>query len=304
MAFIHETVLLHEAVRLLNPRAGRLMVDGTLGGGGHAEAMLETGATVLGIDRDRHAIESAGQRLLRFGDRFSSMQASFSEVETIIADRGMGRVDGILVDLGISSPQLDTAERGFSFQTEGPLDMRMGDQGATAADLIAETPESDLADLIFKLGDEPFSRRIARALKTALPKTTLQAADVVSKAVPRKAWPKKIHVATRTFQALRIAVNRELEELDRLLECLPRILNPGGVAAVISFHSLEDRRVKTAFRAFEGHCGCPPDFPQCVCGAKSTFRLLTRKPIGASEAELERNSRSRSAHLRAVEKLS
>jgi len=212
-------------------------------------------------------------------------------------------VDGVLVDLGVSSPQLDVAERGFSFMKDGPLDMRMGAEGRTAAELIAEEDERELARIIYELGEESFSRPIARELKRALPTRTLEAAEVVKRAVPRKAWPKKIHVATRTFQALRMAVNGELEALDSLLGALPRLLKVGGRAAVISFHSLEDRKVKEAFRALVGACRCPPGLPVCVCGGQGDFALVNKKALCASEAEVEANPRSRSAHLRVVEKI-
>ncbi|MGA9525930.1 MAG: 16S rRNA (cytosine(1402)-N(4))-methyltransferase RsmH [Myxococcaceae bacterium] len=301
MEFIHQTVLLEEAVSVLRPGEGRVIVDGTLGGGGHTEALLERGATVVGIDRDPRALAAASQRLARFGDRFQPRKGNFGEVESILAGT---TVDGFLMDLGVSSPQLDEAERGFSFQKAGPLDMRMGDEGLTAAELIESLDERALADVIYQLGEEPFSRQIARELKRSLPKTTLDAAEAVKRAVPRKAWPKKIHVATKTFQALRMAVNRELESLDAALDSLPGILNPGGVAAIITFHSLEDRKVKQAFRALEGRCICPPDMPVCGCGAQGSFRSLTRKATTPSDEEIARNPRARSAHLRAVEKAS
>jgi 16S rRNA (cytosine1402-N4)-methyltransferase len=303
VAFVHQSVLLAEAVSLLHPGAGKLIVDGTLGGGGHAEALLEAGAEVLGVDQDPRALAAAGERLARFGDRFQAVKANFAELPELIAERRPEGVDGLLLDLGVSSPQLDAPERGFSFQTEGPLDMRMGDQGPTAAEWLASASESEVADALATLGEEPFARRIARGLKTSLPATTLEAAEVVKRAVPRKAWPKRIHVATRTFQALRMVVNRELESLDRVLESLPRILRLGGVAAVISFHSLEDRKVKQAFRALEGRCTCPPGLPVCACGAKGSFAPRTRKAVAASEQEVAENPRARSAHLRAVERV-
>jgi 16S rRNA (cytosine1402-N4)-methyltransferase len=212
-------------------------------------------------------------------------------------------VDGILVDLGVSSPQIDTAERGFSFMREGPLDMRMAAHGETAAELIDRLEERELADLIYTLAEESFSRPIARALKRTQPKTTQEAVRAIEQAVPRKKWPNRVHVATKTFQALRMAVNEELPSLDRLLAQLPILLRPGGVAAIISFHSLEDRRVKEAFRTLEGRCTCPPDFPVCVCDSKGSFVSLRRKAFQASDEELAENPRSRSARLRAVEKV-
>lgn len=286
---------------LLNPSEGRVIVDGTLGGGGHSEALLERGATVVGIDRDPSALDAARARLARFGDRFRAVQGAFGDVATLVD----GPVDGLLLDLGVSSPQLDTAHRGFSFQQDGPLDMRMADSGETAAQLIERVSERELADLIYELGEERFSRPIARELKARLPKTTKEAVEAVKAAVPRKAWPKEIHVATRTFQALRLAVNDELGQLDQALAALPTLLRPGGRAAIISFHSLEDRKVKQAFRAL---CGEAPDeLPRglpVIREVKADFTSLTKKPLTAGEAELSNNPRARSAKLRGVEKKS
>jgi 16S rRNA (cytosine1402-N4)-methyltransferase len=301
--FVHQTVLLREAVALLAPGAGKVIVDATLGGGGHAEALLREGATLIGVDRDERALAAASARLSSFGPSFRPVRGNFGDLEEILASVGTSGVDGVLLDLGVSSPQLDEASRGFSFQKDGPLDMRMGDEPHTAAELIADTDEAELADILHTFGEEPFARRIARALKAALPQRTLETAEIVGRAVPRKAWPKRVHVATRTFQALRMAVNRELESLDRFLSSLPRILNIHGVAAIISFHSLEDRKVKEAFAALEGRCTCPPGLPVCVCGARGSFSRRTRKAVVASEEEVARNPRARSARLRAVEKM-
>ncbi len=300
MAFTHQTVLLEEAVTLLNPGAGKVIVDGTLGGGGHTEALLARGATVIGVDRDPVALAAATARV-GGNPRFSARQGNFADIPTLCAD--VLPVDGVLVDLGVSSPQFDEPERGFSFSKDGPLDMRMGPEGRTAAELIAEEDEKELARLIYEYGEESFSRPIARELKRALPTRTLEAAEVIKRAVPRKAWPNKIHVATKTFQALRIAVNGELEALDTLLAALPRVLKVGGRAAIISFHSLEDRRVKEAFRDLVGGCRCPPGLPVCACGGQGDFAPLTKKAISASDAEIEANPRARSAHLRGVEKV-
>ncbi|HEY3447324.1 MAG TPA: 16S rRNA (cytosine(1402)-N(4))-methyltransferase RsmH [Myxococcales bacterium] len=306
MDFRHATVLKDEVAGLLSPKEGAVVLDGTLGGGGHAEALLEKGATVLGLDRDPAAIAAATTRLsARFGARFSTELARFSEAREVLARRGMPGVDGAVLDLGVSSPQIDDPERGFSFGNDGPLDMRMGREGQTAAELIAGADEAELEEILKEYGEEPFARRVARAIKSALPVPTRTAelADVVARAIPRKAWPKHIHPATRTFQALRIAVNRELDELDRFMADLPQILNVGGRAAVISFHSLEDRRVKQAFRNLEGRCTCPPKLPQCVCGARGNFESLTKKAVVASEDEVAANPRSRSARLRAVKRV-
>ena len=302
MSFVHATVLRDEVVQLLKPASGQRLVDATLGGGGHAEVLLAAGAEVIGVDRDPSAVAAARTRL-GASDRFRALEGRAGELEALLGPLGLLPVDGVLLDLGVSSPQLDTPGRGFSFQAEGPLDMRMGRTGETAAELIARLSETELAAVLRELGEEPFARPIARALKQDLPTTTLAAVDSVKRAVPRKAWPAKVHVATRTFQALRIAVNDELGELDRVLGSLPRLLRVGGRAAVISFHSLEDRAVKQAFRALEGRCTCPPGLPVCACGAQGTFRALTRRAVQASEAEVKRNPRARSARLRAVEKV-
>lgn len=286
---------------LLNPSEGRVIVDGTLGGGGHSEALLERGATVVGIDRDPSALAAARARLERFGDRFRAVQGRFGDVARLVD----GPVDGLLLDLGVSSPQLDRADRGFSFMQDGPLDMRMGDDGETAAQLIERVSERELADLIYELGEERFSRSIARELKARSPKTTAEAVEAVKAAVPRKAWPRDIHVATRTFQALRLAVNDELGQLDEALAAIPKLLRPGGRAAIISFHSLEDRKVKQAFRALCGEA--PDDLPRglpVVREVKADFTALTKKPLIAGEEELSNNPRARSARLRGVEKKS
>lgn len=301
MAFEHQSVLLAETVDLLDPKEGSVIVDGTLGGGGHSEALLARGATVLGFDRDPSALDAARTRLAKYGARFEAVEANFSQLAQVLGER---QVNGVLLDLGVSSHQLDTAGRGFSFRMDGPLDMRMGGSGPTAAELISFTEENDLADLIYQLGEERFSRPIARVLKATQPKTTFEAVAAVEKAVPRKAWPKEIHVATRTFQALRMAVNGELESLDTALQALPTVLAPGGVAAVITFHSLEDRAVK---RAFNKLCGKEPDetprgLPIMPVKVEPQFDALTKKPIVAADAELASNPRSRSAKLRGIRK--
>ena len=300
MAFTHQTVLLGEVVRLFSPGADRVIVDGTLGGGGHSEALLEAGFRVVGIDRDPVALAAASARLARFGEKFRAVKGEFAGVRTLVP----GPVDGLVLDLGVSSPQLDTPERGFSFQTDGPLDMRMGDTGETAAELIARLPEGQLADLIYLYGEERASRSIARTLKARLPKTTFEAVEAVKSGVPRKAWPKELHVATRTFQALRIAVNGELDQLEAALAVIPALLAPGGVAAIISFHSLEDRLVKQSFKRLCGEIDdLPPGFP--IANANTAqFETLSKRPIVASDDEVAQNPRARSAKLRAVRKLS
>jgi len=301
--FSHQPVLVDEVISLLRPGVGKVIADGTLGSGGHAEALLRAGATVIGVDRDPRAAESARRRLAPFGARFRAVEDNFAHLEAILRREGALPVDGLLLDLGMSSAQLEDPKRGFSFQTEGPLDMRMGPEGPTAADLIDSMDERSLESLIRQYGEERFARPIARGLKRSRPETTVQAAEAVKQAVPRRAWPKRIHVATKTFQALRMAVNRELEALDLLLQSLPGLLKVGGVAAIVSFHSLEDRKVKKAFRDLCGRCVCPKELPVCVCGARGNFSFLTRKAIAAGPAEVRRNPRARSARLRAVEKL-
>jgi 16S rRNA (cytosine1402-N4)-methyltransferase len=300
--YAHQTVLRDEVVELLATRPGLRIIDTTLGGGGHAEALLERGAEVIGVDRDPAALRAARVRLGTHAG-FRALEGNAGELRELLSPLGLLPVDGLLADLGVSSHQLDDSQRGFSFQGDGPLDMRMGDSGRTASEAIAETDEATLAAVLRDFGEEPFARPIARGLKAAHPQTTLQAVEVVKRAVPRRAWPKRLHVATRTFQALRIWVNDELGALDRLLASLPEVLRVGGRAAIISFHSLEDRRVKSFFRSLEGRCSCPPGLPVCACGAGGSFRALTRKAVKAQEAEVERNPRSRSARLRAVERL-
>jgi 16S rRNA (cytosine1402-N4)-methyltransferase len=305
--FVHESVLATEVVELLRPGPGRLFLDGTLGGGGHSGLLLEGGARVIALDKDPRALAAASARLARFGEAFRAVRSDFRDAKNVLAALGISGVDGALVDLGVSSPQLDTAERGFSFSRPGPLDMRMGDEGETLEDLLRRIDERELARILREYGEEPFARPIARAIKAALageePLDTGRLAAIVAGAIPRKAWPRRIHPATRTFQALRIAVNDELGALAAWLDGLPSMLNVGGRAAAIAFHSLEDRMVKDRFRALTQACTCPPDLPVCACGARAAFAAVTRKAIKASEEEVASNPRARSARLRAVEKL-
>ena len=307
--FTHATVLRDEVVELLQPREGLLILDGTLGGGGHSEALLERGARVIGTDRDPRALAAARARLARFGEAFRAVRADFRDAEGVLRSLGIEKVDGALVDLGVSSPQLDQAERGFSFSRPGPLDMRMSGEGETLADLLERADVAELTRILREFGEEPFARPVARAIRAAVEKhgartlDTARLAEVVANAIPRKAWPRNIHPATRTFQALRIAVNDELGALAAWLEALPRVLAKDGRAAAISFHSLEDRMVKQAFQALSRTCTCPPGLPVCACGANPEFRPVTRKAVVASEAEVARNPRSRSARLRAVVKV-
>jgi 16S rRNA (cytosine1402-N4)-methyltransferase len=307
----HRPVLLQETIEVLRPDGGGLFIDGTLGMGGHSEAILEASdaARVLGFDRDREALQFAAQRLARFGERFQSVHADFRELARVAAELGVESARGILVDLGVSSLQFDDAERGFSFRQDAPLDMRMngGSDEETAADLLAHLSEEEIARIIFEYGEERRSRRIARWIverrERGEPiKRTRELAELVARAV---GWRKSEHThpATRTFQALRIAVNRELEGLSEFVEEAIQLLEPDGRFVVISFHSLEDRIMKQTLRRLSGHCECPPRIPVCVCGARRAVEILTRRPVVPSEIEIEENPRARSAKLRACRKL-
>lgn len=303
--FSHVTVLLHETVDMLAAGPGKLIVDCTLGGGGHTELLLEQGATVWGIDRDPDARRAAALKLARFGDRFKVLAGNFQDVEAILSQQGVSQVDGLLADLGVSSHQLDTASRGFSFREDGPLDMRMDTRAAfSARNLVNEAPEEDLADIIWQFGEERASRAIARAIVKARSQapitTTAQLARVVESVLPRKG---RQHPGTRTFQALRIAVNGELDALDALLDSSVHLLGNGGRMAVITFHSLEDRRVKQFFDLRSRPEIDRPEWPAPRPNPDYCFRLLSRKPVTAGEEELSTNPRSRSAKLRGVEKI-
>lgn len=302
----HQPVLYHEVLEALSPSSGRDYLDGTLGAGGHAEGILIASAPhgrLLGIDLDLEALTIARQRLMVYGDRVIIDQASYQNAPEILKRIGWRHVDGILLDLGVSSMQIDQPERGFSFMKEGPLDMRFNQSaGSSAAELVNTLSEKQLADILWKFGEERFSRRIARAIVAARPlHSTEELANLVQRAVP--GYEPHLHPATRTFQALRIAVNQELqviaEALPRLLDCLA----PGGRIAVISFHSLEDRIVKEAFRRESRDCICPPEQPVCTCNHTATIRLMSRKPVTATEREILENPRSRSARLRVAEKI-
>ena len=290
----HEPVMVAETVALLAPSRGGLFVDCTVGLGGHARAILAEGATrLIGLDRDTTALRLAADSLAAWHDRVDLVHADYRELPAVLEARGIDRIDGALADLGVSSMQFDAEGRGFSFRRDEPLDMRMDQtQGPTAADLVAEAGEEDLANVIFQYGEERFSRRIARRLVEARREgrigTTGQLADIVRRAVPRRGY-QRIDPATRTFQALRIWVNRELDGLEAFLVDTSRLLRAGARLAVISFHSLEDRIVKHAFRA--------------LAAGEDALRVLTRKPVIPGEAEVARNPRARSAKLRAIERL-
>jgi len=308
---VHKPVLLDETLLFLQPQNGGLFVDATLGLGGHSEAILDSSpkALVIGIDQDIEALDLAKKRIARFGDRAVIFQANFSDIGKVVENAEKGKPDGILADLGVSSLQLDSETRGFSFRFDSPLDMRMdansGEQ--TAAELLDTVTRDDLANIIYKYGEERASRKIAKWIiekrESGNPiKTTFELADLVRRAV--KTSPKdRTHPATRTFQALRIAVNSELDILEHFISDSVDLLKINGVLAIITFHSLEDRIVKQALQRLSGKCQCPPRIPQCVCGAVEKIEILTRKPVLPSEAEQEANSRSRSAKLRACRKI-
>jgi 16S rRNA (cytosine1402-N4)-methyltransferase len=305
MSTPHLPVLYKEIIHALQPKAGGRYIDGTLGAGGHSAGLLAESAPtgqLLGLDLDPQAIAIASQQLAPFGERAHIVQASYLEMKTEAEHLGWSAVDGVLLDLGVSSMQLDTAGRGFSFLQDGPLDMRFGPQAAyTAADILNTWDEEELADILFRYGEERLSRKISRAILANRPfSTTRQLADLILKTIGKK---ERIHPATRTFQALRIAVNSELKTVEQALPIACGLLKPGGRFAVISFHSLEDRIVKEYFRRESTDCLCPPRQPVCTCGHKASLKLLNRKPLEASETETDANSRARSAKLRIVEKL-
>jgi 16S rRNA (cytosine1402-N4)-methyltransferase len=291
---VHEPVLTAEAIALLAPERGGLFVDCTVGLGGHTQALLEAGASkVLGLDRDREALRAAGERLTAFGDRVELVHSDYRDLPRVLDERGVASVSGALADLGVSSMQLDAEGRGFSFRRDEPLDMRMDQsQGPTAADLLRQAGEEEIANVIFEHGEERYSRRIARAIvetrRTTAITTTGQLAQLVRRAVPHRGY-QRIDPATRTFQALRIWVNRELEQLDAFLASACGRLLAGARLVVITFHSLEDRIVKHAFRA--------------LAQGRAALQVLTKRPIVPGDAEIERNPRARSAKLRAIERL-
>ncbi len=285
-----------------------MYVDATVGAGGHAEAILERigpGGQLIGIDRDDQALELASRRLARFGDAVTLVRENFAAVKTVLRSQGIDRVDGVLFDLGASTMQFAGPERGFSFISGGPLDMRMDRrQPLTAADLVNRLPERDLADLIWRYGEERWSRRIARAIVRTRPlRTTEELAEVVRRAIPRRAWPRSIDAATRTFQALRIAVNDELSNLDNAIPDAAEVLREAGRLCAITFHSLEDRTIKHTFLRLSRGCTCPPGSSACTCGGKRWLRVLTKTPVTPTPEELARNPRARSAKLRVAERL-
>jgi 16S rRNA (cytosine1402-N4)-methyltransferase len=309
--FNHVSVMAEEVVQYLQPRSGGVYVDGTLGGAGHARLILEASSPdgiLIGLDRDTEALAAAQGRLASFGERVVLRQGNFSDMCMHLDQLEIAAVDGILLDLGVSSHQLDSPERGFSFREDGPLDMRMNPtEGVSAATVIAEAEADELKRIFRDYGEERWAGKIARAIVTDREKapflTTLQLADMISRVVPAGKGPQRIHPATRVFQALRIHVNGELDNLRTALDSAWARLKTGGRLVVISFHSLEDRMVKQAFRALATGCICPPRLAVCACGEQPSIRILTRKAVRATEAETENNPRARSAVLRAMEKL-
>lgn len=309
--FTHVTVLLQEAVEALQVKPGGVYLDGTLGGGGHTEAILRQSGpdgVVYGIDRDWDALRAAGERLAAFGERLKPLHGNFHDAKALLAAQGVAQLDGVVLDLGVSSFQFDEGERGFSFQEDAYLDMRMDQScGRTAADLCNTLTQEELTRIIRDYGEERWAARIAAFILQAREKkpveTTGELVSIIKAAIPKGARRDGPHPARRTFQALRIAVNDELEPLSQALEELVSLLAPGGRLAVITFHSLEDRIVKQTFKRLQNPCTCPPKAPVCTCGKLPVAQVVTRKPILPSPAEVEQNPRSRSAKLRVVQKL-
>ena len=309
MEFKHKSVLLNETIDGLNIKPDGIYVDGTLGGGGHAYEIckrLGPKGSIVGIDQDAAAIEAASARLKDFGEKVTIVRSNYCDMKSKLHELGIDKVDGIVLDLGVSSYQLDTAERGFSYREDAPLDMRMDTrQKMTARDIVNDYTEADLYRVIRDYGEDKFAKNIAkhivqaRAVKPV--ETTAELSEIIRASIPMKFQKKSGHPAKRTFQAIRIELNRELDVLRDSLDDMIDLLNPGGRLCIITFHSLEDRIVKSAFRKNENPCTCPPDFPVCVCGKKSKGSIITKKPILPSEEELEYNSRSKSAKLRIFE---
>ena len=309
-AFHHISVLLDECLDGLAIKPDGIYVDGTLGGAGHSGQIVRrlTTGRLIGIDRDPVALAAAGKRLEPYKDKVTLVHANFCEMARVLQDLQIPGVDGILLDLGVSSPQLDDGERGFSYMADAPLDMRMNGQDTlTAAIVVNEWSQEEIRRILYAYGEERYAPQIAAAIcrrRAEKPiETTLELVDVIRSAMPPAALREKQHPAKRSFQAIRIAVNDELGAVEKVMEDATALLNPGGRLAVITFHSLEDRIVKTAMGAASKGCTCPPSFPVCVCGKKPKVKLISRKPVVASAQELEANPRARSAKLRICEKL-
>ncbi|MCI9148223.1 MAG: 16S rRNA (cytosine(1402)-N(4))-methyltransferase RsmH [Hungatella sp.] len=310
MMFEHKSVLLEETVDSLQVKPGGIYVDGTLGGGGHAFRVCESlgeGGRLIGIDQDEDALKAAAARLEVYKDKVTVVKRNYEQIKEVLGELGISKVDGICLDLGVSSYQLDTPERGFTYREDAPLDMRMDRDGEkTAAHVVNQYSEAELYRVIRDYGEEKFAKNIAKHIVKAREKgplrTTGELTEIIRAAIPARARAVGGHPAKRTFQALRIEVNQELEVLRNSIDTMIGLLNPGGRLAVITFHSLEDRIVKTKFRENENPCICPPDFPVCVCGRKSMGRVVTRKPVIPTEEEVEENKRSKSSKLRVFER--
>ena len=308
--FFHISVLLQECLDGLNIRPDGIYIDGTLGGAGHSSQIAKrlTTGRLIGIDRDPVALKAAGERLSPYGDRVTLVHSNFCRMAEVVKELGLPGVDGILLDLGVSSPQLDEVSRGFSYMADAPLDMRMnGKDALTAREVVNTWPQEELRRILWNYGEERYAPQIASAIcrrrEVSPIETTLELVDVIRSAMPASALREKQHPAKRTFQAIRIAVNDELGSVEKAMEVAIPLLNPGGRLAVITFHSLEDRIVKLSMAEAAKGCTCPPQFPVCVCGKKPIVKLVSRKPIVASPEELEANPRSRSAKLRVCEKI-
>lgn len=310
MEFVHKSVLLHETVDSLNIKPDGIYVDGTLGGGGHAFEVckrLGENGRFIGIDQDAEAIEAAGLRLAEFGDKVTIVRSNYVDTPDVLKSLNIDKVDGIMLDLGVSSYQLDTPERGFSYKNDAPLDMRMDDRSnTTAKDIINNYTEMELYRIIRDYGEDKFAKNIAKHIvnvrKERPIETTGQLTDIIKAAIPMKVRKNGGHPAKKTFQAIRIELNRELDVLNNSIDNMIDLLNDNGRLSIITFHSLEDRIVKNRFKNNENPCTCPPDFPVCVCGNKSKGKVITRKPIIPGERELEDNSRAKSSKLRVFEK--
>ena len=307
--FHHVSVLLDECIEGLNIKPDGIYVDGTLGGAGHSSQIVKrlTTGRLIGIDRDPVALKAAGERLAPYADRVTLVHSNFCEIAQVLEDLNIEGVDGILLDLGVSSPQLDDGSRGFSYMADAPLDMRMNSEDTLSAyDVVNSWSFDELKRILFDYGEERYAPKIASAIckkREEKPiETTLELVDVIRGAMPAQALREKQHPAKRSFQAIRIAVNDELGSVEKVMKDAIPCLNPGGRLAVITFHSLEDRIVKTAMASAAKGCTCPPSFPVCVCGKKPQVQVITRKPIVSKDEELERNPRARSAKLRVCEK--